>query len=282
MNPSIDSNDRCQPEFNDILYYLKKSRGLDFNTYQIGTINRRLLLRLTKTGLPDFAAYLRYLHEQPQEIDALIEALTIKVSNFFRNPYVFEFLHEFVLPELLATHKNDGLRIWSAGCARGEEIYSVAILLKELGTTPGSSFLIATDIDQEALIEAGQALYRAEALHEVKKMYLDRYFVKQNADLYALNDEIRSMVTFAAHDLTTCTSPKQGVFSDYHLILCRNVLIYLNVGLQHQVIDNITRLINRNYFLVLGEAETVPLSLAAEFDEFGYHTKIFRKGDLLK
>lgn len=282
MKPFIELNSQRHPDFQDILSYVMELRGLDFKAYRMRTISHRLALRMKKTGSSDFAAYLRYLHDQPQEIDALIDALTIKVSNFFRNSYIFEVLKEFILPKLLEAHKKAGLRIWSAGCARGEEIYSVAILLKELGATPGSAFLIATDIDQDALIEAGQALYRAEALPEVKKMYLDRYFIKQSEELYALNDEIRSMVTFASHDLTTCTPPKKGIFSDYHLILCRNVLIYLNVELQQKVVDYMTRLISPQGFLVLGEAETIPPSLTAEFVEFGYHTKIFCKGGIMK
>lgn len=278
MNPFIASDCQQQPELQDILNHVRELRGLDFNTYRIETIRRRLLLRLEKTGLPDLAGYLRYLRDEPPEIDALIDALTIKVSNFFRNPYTFEVLREFILPELLETLKNGGLRIWSAGCARGEEIYSVAILLRELGAEPGSVFLIATDIDQDSLTEAGRALYQGSALQEVKKMYLDRYFVKQGEDLYALDDAIRSMVCFAPHDLTTDIPPKKGIFADYHLILCRNVLIYLNIGRQLRVMNNLTKLISSTGFLVLGEAETIPQSLAAEFGEFGYHTKIFRKG----
>lgn len=263
----------------EVLEYAKDVRGIDFNAYRASTIERRLALRLRKLGMQDLASYYRFLKKDPEEIDALVDALTVTVSHFFRDPFVFEALGNFVFPELINTHKKDPLRIWCAGCARGEEAYSAAILLKEILSRETDSLdilIVATDIDRDALDYAEKAVYRADSLFEAKKGHLDRYFTKE-ADLFRLKDEIRSMVTFAYHDITT-KPPKKGVFSDYHLVLCRNVLIYFNRAAQEHIISNLAGLLQNRGYLVLGEAETLPQQFSGGFGEIIPRTKIFRKG----
>jgi chemotaxis methyl-accepting protein methylase len=263
----------------EILRHVKEIRAVDFNAYNANTVKRRLALRMGLTGKQDYALYLDYLKETPEEMDALIDALTIKVSCFFRNPLVFELLREYVLPELMDAHREEGLRVWSAGCARGEEAYSTAIIIKEIAEKENISsraFILATDIDREALNDAIMAGYADEALSEVKKGCLDRHFVPQ-AGLYMLKEEITSMVNFAFHDVTILKSPKEGIFSDYHIILCRNVLIYFNSDLQKKVIGYLSALIPVKGCLVLGEAETLPEGLRGHFNELMPGSKIFRK-----
>ncbi|HCZ10865.1 MAG TPA: chemotaxis protein CheR [Nitrospiraceae bacterium] len=271
-----------EPDYNlnELLEYVKEQRAIDFSAYRMSTIRRRLNIRLSATGMSDYAAYYGYVTENPAELDDLIDSLTIKVSCFFRNPFVFEALHEFVLPELLNALNGDELRIWCAGCARGEEPYSVAILLKELmrkeGLCPRKIFIIGTDIDREALDDAAKGLYSAESLSEIKKGYLNRYFTVKNG-LYMVSDEIKSMVTFAYHDVTTVSTPKEGVFSDYHMILCRNVLIYFERELYEKVLRGISGFILKGGYLVMGEAEHMPSEFIKGFEEVLTRTKIFWK-----
>lgn len=261
-----------------LLEYVRKLRAIDFNAYRPGTIKRRLEIRLSATGMPDYASYLQYIEENPKEIDALIDTLTIKVSHFFRNSFVFEVMKSFILPELIDTHRGDALRIWCAGCARGEEAYSVAILLKEVMGKEKifpQTFILATDIDRETVEDARRAVYTTESLVEVKKGCLDKYFTVEH-DFYRLKNEIRSMVTFAYHDVTTCKLPKEGIFSDYHLILCRNVLIYFERDTQERVMGSLSGSILKDGYLVLGESETIPHQLDNFYEVMPY-TKAFKK-----
>jgi chemotaxis methyl-accepting protein methylase len=213
-------------------------------------------------------------------MEGLIDALTIKVSHFFRNPFVFEALKKFVLPELIESRHGEGLRVWSAGCARGEEAYSMAILLNEIMREEllfTYLFILATDIDVNALEDGQKAVYTDEALSEIKKGYFDRYFIAEG-DSYRVKDEIRSMVTFASHDVTTCKPPKEGIFSSYHIILCRNVLIYLDRHTQAKVLKSLSEFLLNKGYLILGEAEIMPQQLSGDFHEVVPNTKIFRKG----
>jgi chemotaxis methyl-accepting protein methylase len=267
-------------EIYKLLEYVKGLRAVDFNAYKRETIKRRLERRLHSTGMPDYASYIQCLKENPEEIDLLIDSLTIKVSRFFRNPLVFEVLKEKVLPELVDSRKGETLRIWCAGCARGEEPYSVAIILKEITTEEPLCppiFLLATDIDRQAVEHAKRGIYQNEALPEVKKGYLESYFYAGDG-AYRLKDEISLMVTFACHDVTSSRMPSEGIFSDYHLILCRNVLIYFERELQEKVLKGLSDSLFEKGYLVLGEAESLPPQLAKDFYEIIPNTKIFRKG----
>jgi two-component system, chemotaxis family, CheB/CheR fusion protein len=262
-----------------ILAYLKEKRAIDFSAYKPGTVRRRIDLRMARTGSADYCAYYNYLTEQHTEADLLLSTMTINVSKFFRDPPIFKLLKEQVLPRLMETRKNTGIRIWCAGCAGGEEVYSLAILLKELLSGKGDSFpvfLIATDIDPDALAYAKRATYRSEELTGVDRDYLDRYFIRENGD-YRLCEEIRAMVTFARHDLTTGRPPREGIFSDYNLILCRNTLIYFNRDLYARVVAYLSDLLTKKCFLVLGEAETLPACFNDNFREIAHRSRIFMK-----
>lgn len=267
-------------DIQELFEYIRVERAIDFSACRMNPLRRRLQLRLSATGASDYASYRNFLSVNPGELTALIDALTIKISHFFRNPLVFEILLSTVLPRLLESCKRETLRIWCGGCARGEEAYSLAILLKELADKEELQqdiFIIGTDIDRDALADAERAVYRAEALTEVKKGHLDRYFTVRDG-AYEINPEVRSMVTFAYHDVTTGMPPKEGIFSDYHLVLCRNVLIYFNADLQESVLTAFSRLQQSGDYLVLGEAESMPVPLTQAYSEIIPRTKIFRKG----
>ncbi len=262
-----------------ILNYVKELRAVDFTVYRQTTIGRRLETRLMRTGIPDYASYLEYLKGNPGEFDALMDALTIKVSHFFRNPFVFEALSLFVLPEIMENNREDVIRIWSAGCAKGEEAYSAAILIKELISKEvlrQEALILGTDIDRGALEDARNAVYKPESLLEVKKGLLDRYFAVENA-FYRLNEEIKTMVAFVCHDISTLTAPKEGIFMDYHLILCRNVLIYFDRNLCTKVLEYLSNMLQKGGFLILGEAESLLSGAADRFQEVIPKSKVFKR-----
>ncbi len=265
-----------------LLDYVKDGRGLDFNGYQPDALSRRLALRLAALNLPDYQAYRHYLTENDQEIDALIDALSLKVSRFFRNPFVFEALAAFLLPRLIAAAGSEPIRVWCAGCATGEEPYSLAILFRELlAHHPAAPplFILATDIDEQAFQAARAALYPEEAMIEVKKGLLDRYFSLERGR-YRLADEIKKMVTFARHDVTAPIPPAIGVFSGYHLILCRNIQIYFNRHIQRRTMATLSGCLLKGGALILGEAETPPEDLPGpRLVEMLPRSKIFIKED---
>jgi len=261
--------------------YVKEKRLLNFGAYRQNTIRRRLQERLSATGAPDYASYLAYLRKHPEELNELVDELLVKVSHFFRNPLVFENLFSIVLPELIEICRGDVLKIWCAGCAHGEEVYSTAMLIQELAGNDAQrprTFILGTDIDRNALEEARKAEYGIESLGEVKKAYLDKYFTVQDGR-YTVTKEIREMAAFAYHDVTICTTPKEGILSDYHLILCRNVVIYFERGLSEKVLQGLASFIPRQGYLLLGEAEAIPESIAGAYNEIAPMTKLFRKGE---
>lgn len=254
---------RTADDLAQVLDYVKKQRGLDFKAYQPDSIIRRLALRLAVLNLPDYQSYCRYLTENDQEINALIDSLTLKVSRFFRNSFVFEALAAFFLPRLIAAAGPEPIRVWCAGCARGEEPYSLAILFRELlAHHPAAPpvFILATDIDEQALTAARAAVYPGEAVAEVKKAVLDRYFILEHGR-YRLHNEINEMVTFAHHDVTADRAPTGGVFAGYHLIFYRNVQIYFTRTVQRRTMTTLTGCLRKGGALVLGEAETLPEDL---------------------
>jgi chemotaxis methyl-accepting protein methylase len=259
-----------------IFQYVKEQRKIDFGIYRHDTIARRLNLLLSATGARDYSAYLELIKRVPSELDRLITTLTITTSHFFRNPHVFDVLAEIVIPEMLRTFGNETLRIWCAGCGRGEEVYSIAILFKEImGKSDNKRMpvIVATDIDEKALKAAADGRYSEDVLHEARKKDIERYFTAEG-DYYRVSDSIRSMVHFAVHDVITCKTPREGIFWDYHLILCRNVLIYFNRETQARVLQCLSDMLRPHGCLVLGEAE---LLSSPEFHEVAPRTRIFFK-----
>ncbi|MDA8241015.1 MAG: protein-glutamate O-methyltransferase CheR [Nitrospiraceae bacterium] len=269
-----------------IFEFVNEIRGVDFALYRHATVTRKLELRLSETGSHDYRIYLSYLKSHPDELDKLIRALTIKVSNFFRNPLVYELLFASVLPDLIS--EFGFLKIWSLGCAYGEEPYSVAILVRELLRRDRGNFdvkILGTDIDAGAIEKGVLGEFAEGELEEVKKKYLDSCFrevVRQDPPVghesaYWINNEIKSMVKLECADIVMGLEAKKKQGSNYNLILCRNVLIYMDKVLQQSILRNISDLIPLKGYLVIGESETLPSSGKDEFSQVFPGMKIFRK-----
>lgn len=251
-------------ELKQLLHKVFEERGLDFRAYNKTMLRRRLARRLLALKTESYREYARMLDTHPEEYKELFDSLTISVSHFFRNPLTFEFLYQVILPEMI-THKEQSrdamIRVWSAGCAHGEEPYSVAILLAELLGERLKDYRVtiyATDIDTDALGMAKMGEYAEDSILEVKKGFLNKYFHHKNGK-YQVGADIKTLIDFGFHDLTSekVVVPSQSVFTNFDLILCRNVLIYFNRELQKRVINNLKTALDERGYLILGEAETL-------------------------
>jgi two-component system, chemotaxis family, CheB/CheR fusion protein len=242
------------PQLRHIFEALRRESGIDFAHYKRPTVNRRLLRRMALHRLTDFDAYIRFMREQPAEVRALSKDLLIHVTQFFRNPESFEVLAGRALPEIVNRQEEDRIRIWVPGCATGEEAYSIAIALAENLTAPADARrvqIFATDVSGEAIDVARAGTYPLTIVSDVSPDRLARFFERSDGG-YRVSKRIRDMCVFARHDLT-----RDPPFSKLDLIMCRNVLIYLEPGAQQRLVSIFHYALKPGRFLMLGAAETV-------------------------
>ncbi len=241
------------PAFFRILRLLRAATGVDFSQYKPNTLLRRMERRivLQKAGGPD--RYLEILQQNPAEVRALSEDLLINVTEFFRDPPVFEALKERAIPEIVRKKQpGDPIRVWAPGCSTGEEVYSLAMCLAEYMQAAGVDFpmhIFGSDLSQKAIEKARAAVYGASAVSVISPERLTRFFVQVESG-YQIVRSLRDRCVFAVHNLTV-----DPPFSRMDLISCRNVLIYLGPGLQQRVIDTLFHALQPDGFLVLGQAE---------------------------
>jgi two-component system CheB/CheR fusion protein len=252
----VPANGRDGKAFAALLERVRERSGIDFSTYKTTTIIRRLRGRMGATGHSSLAAYAKQLETDAEEYARFISSLLIKVTEFFRDPKVFQFLRDQTLPELINDARRRGreLRVWSAGCSTGEEAYSLAITIAEaLGddSKPMDVRVFATDLDSAAIAFARRGLYSPAALQKVPAPILERYFVKTEGG-YEVAKSIRSLMTFGEHDLGA-----RAPFPRIDLILCRNVLIYFTLPMQRAALETFGFSLRENGRLVLGQSETV-------------------------
>ncbi|HEX5824372.1 MAG TPA: CheR family methyltransferase [Candidatus Limnocylindrales bacterium] len=247
---------RERREFAAVLDRIRERSGIDFSTYKTATIVRRLRGRMSATGHPSLADYGKLIETDAEEYARLVSSLLIKVTEFFRDPKVFQYLREETLPTLIAEarRRDRQLRVWSAGCSTGEEAYSLAITLVEaLRDDPGplDVRVFATDIDRASIAFARRGLYPPAALKNVSPTLRARYFVKSDGG-YEVARTLRSLMIFGEHDLGA-----RAPFPRIDLILCRNVLIYFNLAMQRAALETFGLSLRDDGRLVLGLSETV-------------------------
>ncbi|MDP1683626.1 chemotaxis protein CheB [Hydrogenophaga sp.] len=217
-----------------VLMQLRLGTGHDFSQYKKSTLGRRIERRMTQQGIEDIATYERFLKEHPPEVQTLFREMLINVTSFFRDTAVFETLKRDVLPAMLAHRpEHESFRVWVAGCATGEEAYSVAMLLRELADEQHKDWQVliyGTDIDADAIAVARAGLYPPNIAQDVSPERLRRFFVKEEAG-YRVRKEIREMVVFAVQSVI-----KDPPFTRLDLLTCRNVLIYLEPELQERLV----------------------------------------------
>ncbi|HEX6704584.1 MAG TPA: CheR family methyltransferase, partial [Albitalea sp.] len=239
----------------DILILLRARTGHDFRNYKRATVLRRLERRLQVHGLPNLPAYRAFLHAQPDEAQALLKDLLIGVTNFFRDTDAFEMLQREAIAPLfdLDDRNPGGLRAWVAGCATGEEAYSVAMLLCEQAAQlaqPPKIHLFATDIDESAISHARLGTYPVSIETDVAPTRLRRFFDRE-ANLYRIRKEVREKVMFAVHNLL-----HDPPFSKLDLISCRNLLIYLDRDVHAEILEMFHFALKPGGYLFLGSSES--------------------------
>lgn len=267
----------------DIINILKQERNMDFSGYRIPMLERRIQKRINTTKSKNLQNYLGYINEHQDELDNLIDVFTINVSRFFRNSLTFEYINKQLMPKLLKTKENSNrnLRIWSAGCSTGEEAYSMAILLNEFEKKEQKSFntnIFATDIDRKALKTALAGIYKLDSVKKIKYGILTKYFT-ENKGSYIIDDQISSMVQFSFFDMIDKKSsvPPASIFGGFDVVLCRNVLIYFNPDFQKIIFDKLYKSLNKDGYLILGEAETPVSGFKKKFIRENRFCKIYRK-----
>lgn len=247
-----------------VLELVLRTRAFHSTGYCPSILSSRVEDRMAAVGSEGYGDYLVLLEASPEELDRLVEALTIKVSGFFRDPLVFEYLGEVVVPSLLAARTQTagaGLRIWSAGCSNGEEPYSVAILLHDLARRTRRTMdatIFATDVDERPLARGRKALYPRESLENVRLGLFQTSFTREG-DSFRVTPQIAESVRFSLHDLAGpgAGAPAESVFGSFDLVLCRNVLIYFEADLQQRVLERLCRALAPGGYLLLGPSETV-------------------------
>ncbi|MBT3755787.1 MAG: protein-glutamate O-methyltransferase CheR [Candidatus Cloacimonetes bacterium] len=271
-------------KINMILNFLHDQRGFDFSGNRLSMLERRITKRLYTTKCDSLEEYYDYIILHPQECDKLIDVLTINVSSFFRNSLTWEYTNKFLLPKLFEkkeANRESSIRFWSAGCASGEEPYSIAILINEFfkkENTKPNTHIFATDIDTEILKKAEKATFDMDAVKNIKLGLLRKYFIERS-DLFTLKKEIKDMVSFSFFDLLDRKrySPPGSVFGNFDIILCRNVLIYFNNEFQERIFDKLYRSLNKGGYLILGEAEVPIQKFKSEFRRIDKCCKIYQK-----
>ncbi len=257
----------------DVYRMLEKEFGIDFTHYKPSTVTRRIERRLQLAKVDDVAQYVARLHGERAELDVLYRDLLIGVTRFFRNEQAFELLQDRVLPALLS-HCAPGrpLRVWVAGCATGEEAYSIAILLHELTASfPDKSFQIfATDVHRGSIELASRGFYSEASLVNVSPARRDRYFIRSGSS-YQLVPELRQAIVFAPHNVI-----KDAPFTRVDLVSCRNMLIYFQPPVQQKVLNQFHFALNRGGIMFLGPSES-PGPLIKDFEVVDQHWRMYRK-----
>lgn len=246
-------NARAQ-ELQRILLLLRNVCGVDFSQYKTATVQRRIQRRMALLHLESMPDYLRVLRDNQAEVQSLYNDILIKVTSFFRDPDAFEYLRRKVIPRLFKGRPvGDTLRVWSAGCATGEEAYSLAICIAEYLGRRRADYpvqIFATDLSDASLDRAREGVYIENVALDVTPDRLRRFFVPEGRN-YRVTKSIREMVVFARQNLT-----KDPPFSRLDLAVCRNLLIYLDLPLQRRVFPLLHYALKPGGYLMLGNSES--------------------------
>ena len=257
-----------------LLDYLRRSRGFDFTGYKRTSLSRRVQRRMQDVGADGYLGYLDHLEVDPEEFTQLFNTILLNVTGFFRDPPAWEYLAAEIMPRLVAGKDDDEpIRIWSAGCASGEEAYTLAMVAA--GTLGPEAIrervkIYATDVDEEALTQARQARYSAKQVEGVPPELLERYFERNGAD-YVFSKELRRSVIFGRHDLL-----QDAPISRIDLLVCRNTLMYLNSETQAHVLARFSFALREGGFLLLGKAEML-LAHSDLFTAVDLRSRVFQK-----
>lgn len=260
----------CDEGFPELLEKIVRESGWDLRNYKKASLKRRIAVRLNTHNISSYRDYHSVLESDPAEYNKLTSTITIKVSEFFRDPEVFGLLKELIGRDATPGHLY---KAWSCGCAHGEEAYSIGILLAEAAGIEnlGDVRIFATDIDSGALDTARKGAYRGDSMRNLCDTLRNAYF-HRSIKGYEVRDEIRHLVRFGALDIV-----KDMPISKVDVLLCRNMLIYFEKELQRRVLEKLDFALKLGGLLVLGAAEVLPLPFLSRYTEIKAGSRVYRK-----
>ncbi len=247
-------DDLTDDEFAAITQLLRERRQFDLAQYKDRCIRRRIAKRLRSCKVTDVASYLKRLEMDRDELDTLLATISIHVSQFFRNPDTYRILEQKILPDLCRRARAEGrteLTLWSAGCASGEEPYSLALLVDDMNARGLKINILATDVSEPVLDTARIGIYEALRLKEVPPEVLNKYFHGEK-DHYQVIERIRNQVDFRQHNIMIASN-----YPPADLVLCRNVMIYFTREEQERILSRFAATLPEHGALVLGRSETM-------------------------
>lgn len=257
---------------------LLSDRGLDLTQYRRAYIERRLAARMRTLEMNSYREYSEKLLSEPDEYSHLIDVLTINVTDFFRDKPVWDILRKRVVPDMLAEKfrgRSRTIRVWSAGCATGEEPYSIAMMLLDALGEDADKFLITilgTDLDPDVLETASKGLYANASLKNIPPSYQVRFVRSVGKESFEILPEVRRLVRFKNVSLFEGTPMRVA-----DLVLCRNVFIYLDRPRQAKVLESFWTALARGGYMVLGRSEKLSIESARRFDPIEPKERVYRK-----
>ena len=272
----MDNRENEKIEIDLLIRAIYLKYGYDFRDYSKASIRRRVLGRLLKSGISTISEMQHDLLYNPDFFEKLLLDLTVNVSEMFRDPLFFKAVRETVVPEL---KKRPLIKVWHAGCSTGEEVYSMAILLREEGILDAST-IYATDVNEAVLADAKKGVFPIEKMKDYTRNYKMAGGLASFADYYTarydhviMDRGLKKNIVFSDHNLVT-----DGVFGEIDLIVCRNVLIYFNRELQDRVFGLFSESLRKGGFLCLGSKESMMFSKYADrFESVINKEKIYRR-----
>ncbi len=268
---NLEQKDPC---FERLLTYIRQNRGFDFTGYKRSTLVRRVTKRIQALNIDNFIDYMDYLEVDPEEFHSLFNTILINVTDFFRDVSAWDHLGNQVIPNIIKSKKkNEQIRIWCAGCASGEEAYTLAILMAEnLGAEDFRQRvkIYATDIDEEALNQARQALFPVKSVESVPRKFRDKYF-DLTGNNYIFRQDLRRSVIFGRHNLFI-----DAPISRLDLLVCRNTLMYFNSEIQGRIMARFHFALNDTGYLFLAKAEML-LMYSSLFMPVDLKNRVFTK-----
>ncbi|USZ68128.1 protein-glutamate O-methyltransferase CheR [Halorussus salilacus] len=269
MSPDDEAFDR-------LLRYVEDELGFATSYYDDAYLDRRVSSRMRRTDADDYAEYHALLADDDREQEALLDAFSVNVTSFFRNPKVWEELRS-VLRSL--SEESGTVRLWSAACSDGREPYSLAMLALDDPEVDESRIEItATDIDREILSAARQGVYRSTRTTDIAEQLapLDEHerYVERDDESFAVTDPVKELVEFERHDLIN-GDPK----SDFDLVVCRNLFIYIDTEHKLPILETVSKSLREGGYLIIGKTETLPDQLKPGFDAVARRLRIYRKTD---
>ncbi|WP_256544817.1 CheR family methyltransferase [Halobellus inordinatus] len=269
---SDDAEDADERAFDDLLEYVESSLSFATSSYNRSYLDRRVSARMRRRHVDDYDEYQELLEDDEDEQEALLNALSVNVTSFFRNPDVWE-----ALREIIAELSDDGrTRIWSAACSDGREAYSAAMLALDDDRIDADRVeILGTDIKPEILRAARRGEYHASETNDLKEQLeplenSDRY-IEREGDTYRVSDEVQELVSFRRHDLVQEDPPKT-----FDLVICRNLFIYINREAKEAIFETLGSAVEPGGYLTIGMTETVPASCRDRFDPVEKRLRIYR------